>query len=125
MRTTSGTAAARGHNGLARNHRFQEHDAENLLNTGQAEDVRVIIFLGQSRDRDVAEPAYDRREIQLKADPLEPFILRSVPYNANLELRNGLPQTGRGSQQNIQTLARIEPAFRKNGELSGVRRTGI
>src|SRR5215469_17555540 len=66
---------SRGHNGLARSHRFQEHDAEAFLDTRQAEYVRAVVFLGQFCDRDIAEPAYDRSEVQLIADPLEPRML--------------------------------------------------
>src|SRR6185436_14692701 len=81
----------RSHNGFARSHRFQKYDAETLLHTGQAEYVASVVFSGQPRDGDVAEPIYHPSEIQFMTDPSEPMILRPVSYNADLQLRNDLP----------------------------------
>ena len=45
-----------GHNRLAGSHSLQKYDAETLLNTGQAEDVRTVVLLGQCSKGGFAEP---------------------------------------------------------------------
>jgi hypothetical protein len=49
----------RSHNGLTSSHRFEKHNTETFLNTGQAEDVCAVVFLRQSRDRDISQPMHD------------------------------------------------------------------
>src|SRR4051794_35103704 len=91
-------------------HRLQKHNPEAFLNTRQAEEVSAIILGGEYAHAYVTQPANRRLQMQIDTALLELVVLRPVPDDSNLELWNAITQQRSGLQQDIQALARIEPA---------------
>src|SRR6185437_2013998 len=92
---------ARGHNGFLCRHSFQEDNSEALLNAGQTEDIGAVIFRSQGAPVNVAEPAYGGLQMQVGTELPQFSALRAIPDNANLELRNPVPQQPRSSEQYV------------------------
>lgn len=79
-----------GHNRFAGSHSVPEYDAETLLNTGQAEDVRTIVLLSQFSKRRLPEPPV-RDLIQYRS--VEAAYNRPASYNTN-QVGNYFAQQG-------------------------------
>jgi hypothetical protein len=47
---------------------------------------------------------------------LKPAVFGPVPYNSNFKFGDGVFQKGRRPEQDIQSLARVKPAYRQNDE---------
>src|SRR5207247_2883447 len=113
--------------GQSGRHRFGEDQPEPLLDGRKAETVSAGIFYREPRASHLAEQNRPVAQPKLPVERSQPGRLRTLPYDADLSVRDSFAEDQRGPPEIVEALARIlpRPCWARGGGMPPSGRRGV